>query len=167
ETRATPLLLLAPRIDARSSLAAFFATADVCLQKPVGLEEAVGQVGALVRMRARLAPSRAEPALRGDLAQVSAATVLQILDVEQRTGDLRVDVGDRRVLVELASGCAVRASIDGEAVTLEHALAAMLEARRGSFAFAPRAPRMAPPSAARIGRLLIAAAGDASDDAAR
>lgn len=150
-TRKTPLLLLAPRVDNRSSLAAFFATADVSIEKPFRTADVATQVAALVRSRARKAGAGA---IRGDLSHVAATTLLSLLDVEQRSGELRVDASNRRVTVELAGGHVTRARIDEKDIPAGAAIAAILREKSGSFAFTPVTPRGAPQNAERLGTLL-------------
>ncbi len=151
-TRKTPLLLLAPRVDDRSSLAAFFATADVSIEKPFHAEAVATQVAALVRNRAR----KAAGAIRGDLSHVAATTLLSLLDVERRSGELRVHASNRRIAVELASGHVTRARIDEKDLPPRAAIAAILREKSGSFAFTPVTPRGAPQNAERLGTLLQA-----------
>jgi DNA-binding response OmpR family regulator len=151
-TRKTPMLLLAPRVDDRSSLAAFFAAADVCIEKPFRVEAVTAQVGALIQNRGQVA---ATSAIRGDLSLVAATTLLTLLDIEQRSGELRVDAGNRRIAVELASGHVIGAAIEGKPVTAADAIAAILREKSGSFAFTPTGARAMPPNAERLGTLLF------------
>jgi CheY-like chemotaxis protein len=154
-TRDTPLVVLAPRVEDRSSLAAFYATADVFLEKPCEAAAVAKAVVDLVEKRARIAPSLGKGAMRGDLAHVAASTIFEILDLERRSGELRVDASGWRVVIELTAGHVVRVTIDGKEAAARAALAAILREKSGSFAFTPTGARAMPPKADRLATLLV------------
>ncbi|HET9958297.1 MAG TPA: response regulator [Polyangiaceae bacterium] len=98
---ATPLLFLTQADDLPGRLHGLKVGADVFLTKPVRSEEIVAQVDAVIGMASRILsasvppteappPSSRPPALAGDLSQISIATVFTLLELEQRSGLLRV-----------------------------------------------------------------------------
>ena len=94
----TPFLFLTEADDAESRLQGLNVGADLYLTKPFRNEEVVAQVGALIDMANRLrrqreafssdgpASSVAGAAFTGDVAQMSVATVLTLLELERRSG---------------------------------------------------------------------------------
>jgi hypothetical protein len=83
-------------------------------------------------------PSHRGSALRGDLAQVSLSTVLTVLELERRTGRLKI-AGEkgRRGEIQIADGKFVRAEVQGTRGEPTALLREVLRWKVGSFAFKP------------------------------
>lgn len=168
----TPFLFLTEQDDTESRLQGLHVGADLYLSKPLRNEEVVAQVGALIEMANRLkkqrevfssegpASSRGS-AFQGDIAQVSISTVLTLLELERRSGKLKIKTQEgQRAELELADGTFVAVTLDGKPGDPTELLRAMLRWKRGSFAFKPDVNRPAPsPKAQRqsLGGLLLKA----------
>jgi DNA-binding response OmpR family regulator len=168
----TPFLFLTQADDESSPLEAFNVGADVQLTKPFRLDEVVAQVGALVEMAKRLRKTRdsfldkkAQPplgeALRGDLAQMSLATVLALLEMERRSGQLQVSEGDGNsgstATIDLASGFATGGTLGGASAGLLQILREIMKWKSGLLIF--HVGKEAPPPNPRrpIGAILMEA----------
>jgi len=111
---------------------------------------------------------RAQPplgeALRGDLAQMSLATVLALLEMERRSGQLQVAEGDTadrkgtaKATIDLASGFATGGTLGGASSGLLQILREIMKWKSGLLTFhvGPEAP---PPNPKRpIGAILMEA----------
>ncbi|MGC4092145.1 MAG: response regulator [Polyangiaceae bacterium] len=145
---ATPFLFLIDEQDLAGRLHGLNVGADLFLTKPFRSEEAVAQVNALIGMVNRLRAASLPPVssgppssvgvtvLQGDLGEMSISTVLTLLELERRTGRLKLrnDAGSA-ALVELFEGALVSALIDDAAVEPTHALRTILAWKAGSFHF--------------------------------
>jgi two-component system OmpR family response regulator len=165
-----PFLFLTDAEDTESRLQGLNVGADIYLTRPFRDEEVVAQVGALIDMANRLRKQResfssdgpistaAGAAFQGDIAQMSVATVLTLLDLERRTGHLKVrsDTGKVGVL-ELNEGALAGATLDTKAHEPTALLREILRWKKGSFSF--RGAVVAAPTGTRqtIGGLLIEA----------
>jgi DNA-binding response OmpR family regulator len=151
----TPFLFLTEADDTESRLQGLHVGADLYLTKPFRNEEVVAQVGALIEMANRLRKQRESyssdspashrgSAFQGDVAQVSLSTVLTLLELEKRSGRLKVARDDgRRAEVELAAGKFVGATVDGARGEPTELLRELLRWKRGRFAFKPDADQAA------------------------
>jgi DNA-binding response OmpR family regulator len=162
-----PFLFLTDADDTESRLQGLNVGADIYLTRPFHDEEVVAQVGALIDMANRLRKQRETfssegpismatgAALQGDIAQMSVATVLTLLDLERRSGHLKVKSDAKVGILELDEGALVGATLDGKPHEATALLREMLRWKQGSFSF--RRAVVAAPSAARqtIGGLLI------------
>lgn len=160
-----PFLFLSSQGDPEARLEGWKVGGDAHVTKPFRVGEVVAQVEALVRMTERLRegrealssrPPAANAAISGQLAQVSVATLLSVLEIERRSGSFEVTRGDRHVALEIVRGFVVTASIDWVEVAPVEALRAMLGLARGRFTFTPKETFDLPPQAHRIARLLAA-----------
>jgi len=154
----TPFLFLTDADDSESRLQGLHVGADLYLTKPFRNEEVVAQVGALIEMVNRLKKQREKissdgpasfrgSALQGDLAQVSLSTVLTLLELERRTGRLKVSgLAKRRGEIELLDGKFVRARVDGASGAPTDLVRELLRWKEGAFAFKPDPDQLAPPS---------------------
>lgn len=142
----TPFLFLTDADDAESRLQGLHVGADLYLTKPFRNEEVVAQVGALIEMANRIReqraalseapPSSREAAFRGDLALISLSTVLTLLELERRTGEVRVTTeDDRTARIELAEGTLVSACMNGEPSDPTELLRELLRWKSGKFVF--------------------------------
>jgi len=166
-----PFLFLTDADDTESRLQGLNVGADIYLIRPFHDEEVVAQVGALIDMANRLRKQRESfssegpissaggtAAFQGDIAQMSVATVLTLLDLERRTGHLKVRTDTGKVaILELNEGALAGASLDGKPHDATHLLREILRWKKGSFSF--RGGTVAAVSGTRqtIGGLLIEA----------
>ncbi len=170
----TPFLFLTEADDVEARLQGLHVGADLYLTKPLRNDEVVAQVGAMIDMANRLRKTRdsmvSDPggtgpqsapgsmAFQGDIAHMSLATVLTLLELERRSGRLKVtnDKG-RSATLDLSEGAFAAASLDAKAWQPTDFLREVLRWKRGNFQFraskidAPRGTRQA------IGHLLLEA----------
>ncbi len=169
-----PILFLSNVDDMASRNAAFQAGADVYLTKPFRVDEVALQVRGLVAMSNRLTGSNKVPipgssdtspesvsptvhAIEGNIAQMSVATVLTLLEMERRSGILKVNDGDRMCSLEIVAGYAVGGSIDDSKVAPLAVLREILRWKEGRFRFSPGSDGAIPSNRRSIGALLIEA----------
>lgn len=144
----TPFLFLTDADDLESRLQGLNVGADLFLTKPFRNEEVVAQVSALIDMANRLrkpreklasdgpASSTAGAAFHGDVAQLSVATVLTLLELERRSGRLKVtgDAG-KAALLELVDGKFASGTLDGRPWPSMELLREVLRWKKGTFVF--------------------------------
>jgi len=166
----TPFLFLTNAEDSESRLQGLNVGADLYLVRPFRDEEVVAQVGALIDMANRLRKQRQSftsespvsspgAAFSGDLAQMSLATVLTLLELERRSGHLKVRSDSGKVaLLQLQHGTLAGATLDDQAAEPTPVLRETLRWKKGSFSFrgAEIATESLPPRQT-IGGLLIEA----------
>ena len=146
----TPFLFLTSHEERESLLQGLHVGADASLCEPFSEDELAAQVAALMDMARRLrerrdsfiddafADSSDGSAFRGDLAQMSLATVLMILEMERRTGTVTVvTVGGRRSTLTVADSGFVGSTLDGAERTPTEVLREVLHWQRGRFWFRP------------------------------
>jgi two-component system OmpR family response regulator len=141
----TPFLFLSGLDDRDTRLQGFHVGADVYMTKPFRIDEVVAQVGALVQMAARLRQSRktflsvppTEAAMVGDLAQMSVATVLTLLDMERRSGKLEVSTREQKAVLFIVAGAIGGATLNEEKRDPLELLRTLLAWTQGRFAFHP------------------------------
>lgn len=143
-----PFLFLTDAEDTESRLQGLNVGADIYLTRPFHDEEVVAQVGALIDMANRLRKQResfssdgpistaAGAAFQGDIAQMSVATVLTLLDLERRSGHLKVRSETGKVgILDLNEGTLAGATLDGNALEATALLREILRWKKGSFSF--------------------------------
>jgi DNA-binding response OmpR family regulator len=152
----TPFLFLTDESDTEGRLQGLNVGADLYLTKPLRNEEVVAQVGALIEMAKRLRAQRERfssegpassrgAAFQGDIAQVSLSTVLTLLELERRSGTLRVKDGEgRRAEIELGDGTFIGATLDGKSGNPTDLLRDLLRWKVGKFSFKPTADGAGP-----------------------
>lgn len=141
---ATPFIFLVEADDIQSRLQGLGVGGDVIVSKPFRADEITAQVKALVAMGRRLrqpgapeaTPGAGPPALQGDLAELSVSTVLTMLELERRTGMLRItgDTG-RTAVVRVLDGTLVGVELDQRAQDSTELLREVLRWKRGGFEF--------------------------------
>ncbi len=144
----TPFLFLTDADDSESRLQGLNVGADLYLTKPFRHEEVVAQVGAMIDMANRLrqqrdafssegpASSVVGAAFTGDVAQMSIATVLTLLELERRSGRLKVrGEGGHVALLELAEGQFASGLFDDQPLAPTDLLREVLRWKKGSFTF--------------------------------
>ncbi len=109
---------------------------DAYIPKPFHPDELLLRVHRVVRRRRQAAEADTAGTLRGDLENVSAASLLSFLSVERKTGILVV-VGERVARVFLREGRALRVELEGDGPTLSSrdALLHILDWHTGQFEF--------------------------------
>lgn len=145
----TPFLFLTEADDTESRLQGLNVGADLYLTKPFRNDEVVAQVGALIDMANRLRQQRDSfsseaptaggagvAAFSGDVAQMSVATVLTLLELERRSGQLKVrgDAG-QVALLELIEGKFASGALDAAPWAPAELLREVLRWKKGSFSF--------------------------------
>jgi DNA-binding response OmpR family regulator len=151
----TPFLFLSGLDDEQSRLEGFHVGADVYIAKPFRVDEVVAQIQALVAMATRLRhrrdsmmslpPAGVSPsAIEGDLAQMSIATVLTVLEMERRTGTFEVVSKKRRAQLDIVKGHVIEGTVGGTRVAALQAMRTMLAWNVGRFSFIPTPEREAP-----------------------
>ncbi|MBI5537078.1 MAG: response regulator [Deltaproteobacteria bacterium] len=170
----TPVVFLTNADDGASRLAAFHAGCDVYLTKPFRVEEIAMQVQALVTMATRYRGRRESPsisdsehspestvpgghAIEGNIAQMSVATVLTLLEMEHRTGVLSITGKGRKCSLEMVGGFACAGTIGGSKVSPLAVLRQILCWKEGRFRFRPGTDTALPTNRRSIGALLIEA----------
>ena len=162
----TPFLFLAKDLDKDSRLQGFKVGADAFLTKPYRTEDIVAQVGALVGMAQRMgdrasfgpASTRAAPAMRGDVSQIEISTVLTLLEMERRSGLLKVRTeGGETVCFELCDGALARATLDGGEAEPTRLFRKVFGWKHGRFWFRAAKVHEGPKPASAVGPLLLLA----------
>jgi two-component system, OmpR family, response regulator len=143
----TPFLFLTDADDQESRLQGLNVGADLYLTKPFHNEEVVAQVGALIDMANRLRRQRdsfsaeaptSSPgaAFTGDIAQMSVATVLTLLELERRSGQLKVQgEGHQVALLELYDGKFASGTMNDKPLSSTDLLREVLRWKKGRFSF--------------------------------
>lgn len=160
--RKIPFVFLTGVDDVQSRLQGLEMGADVYITKPFRHEEVVAQVGALIGMaeRFRLRDSMVDleasahgiAAFRGDLAQMSLSTLLSMLEMERRTGSLKLKGKLGTAEVHLVEGALVRLLINGKTLQPVQGMRELLHWDQGRFSF-----QAAVPPGPRVGRHSVAA----------
>lgn len=144
----TPFLFLTDPDDHEARLQGLNVGADLYLTKPFHNEEVVAQVGAMIDMANRLKRQRDSfssegpqssvvgAAFSGDVAQMSVATVLTLLELERRSGRLKVrGEGNHVALLDLADGKFASGMLDDKPWNSTDLLREVLRWKKGSFSF--------------------------------
>lgn len=161
----TPFLFLSGLDDRDTRLQGFHVGADVYMTKPFRIDEVVAQVGALVQMAKRLRQHRRtflsvppmEAAMTGDLAQMSVATVLTLLDMERRSGTLEVASKAGQATLTILAGAIGGATLDGKNQEPLELLRTLLAWNEGRFSFHPDSTRSKTAADTSINALLMEA----------
>jgi two-component system, OmpR family, response regulator len=145
----TPVLLISQSEDHAARLEGLAVGADVFLTAPFRYDEIIAQVDALVgmakRLRARRDSSHAEhagppsdSAIRGDIAQISIPTMLTMLEMERRTGRLRIrSDGAPGLVIELVDGAIVGSIVDREQKDPVSVVIQAIALSNGKYSFEP------------------------------
>lgn len=142
-----PFLFLTDAEDTESRLQGLNVGADIYITRPFREEEVVAQVGALIEMANRLRKqhesftsegpiSAPGAAFTGDIAQLSLATVLTLLELERRSGHLKLRSGAGKIaFLELQHGTLSGATLDDQPAEPTPVLREALRWKEGSFTF--------------------------------
>ncbi len=162
---ATPILQLVSATSTRVMKTTFATSADARAMKPLRPEDLVAELGKLLVMGPRLRIARealptlegsSDTILRGDLGTVPIEGLLTMLEIERRTGFVRISTPRGTVGIELASGAVARGSFQGEMVPAIEAMRRLAGVDDGAFSFHALPPRVAPPDAQPLHVLLRA-----------
>jgi CheY-like chemotaxis protein len=163
---ATPLLFLGPMDDDGAGLKGLQVGADALVTKPFRMDEVIAQVDALVEMAKRLQKTRESisqrpmppaHALSGNLEDMSIVTVLTILEMERRSGELKLTSGPHAATIELRSGYASGGTLKGQAHDLVPVLRQVLSWKSGVFSFSVGPDVPAPARKRTIAGMLVEA----------
>ncbi|HMA97114.1 MAG TPA: response regulator [Polyangiaceae bacterium] len=145
----TPIVLISQQDDVQARLEGLSLGADVFLPAPFRHEEVIAQVDALMGMAQRLrakrdsifqeSPLGGGSALSGDVAQISIATLLTMLEMERRTGVVRVRA-DGRLSVEIVveEGAVVDTFLGKGRIEPLTAFREVVIWTRGKYSFEPK-----------------------------
>lgn len=164
----TPIVFLGSQDDADARLQGLNVGADAFVTKPLRHEDVVAQVEALIAMAERLrvrrdsffdAPmsSPVQPAFRADLAQLPLTTMLTLLEMERRTGRLKVRTTDHVAELEIDQGQLVRAKVDDKPKAAIVALRELLRWHEGRYWFRPGEVKTGLVTKQSLGMLLLEA----------
>jgi CheY-like chemotaxis protein len=161
----TPVVMFGELTDKDMRGQAFAAGADVVLARPMGNDDVVAQVEALVSMARRYEDNEAPPsssshaaAIRGDLSMFPLASVLMMFEMERRSGTVDVVAsGGTRAKLTIAHGLFALTEIDGVDKPAIEVLRQILSWRAGHFAFQSRDPDVMPPPRESVGALVLEA----------
>lgn len=165
----TPILLLSQRDDHAARLEGLALGADVFLTPPFRYDEVIAQVDALIGMAARLRarrdsvhsdmpPSNESAALHGDVSQITVPTFLTMLEMERRTGRVRVQAtGKPTITFELVDGTIVQVQSGGQESDSLQTMRDVVAWNTGKYTFEPKKIELAGRSQMRISMLLLEA----------
>jgi two-component system, OmpR family, response regulator len=165
----TPILLLSQKEDRVARLEGLALGADVFLTPPFRYDEVIAQVDALLGMALRLRARRDsvhtsvpastdEAAVHGDVSQISVPTFLTMLEMERRTGRVRVEVqGKPAVIIEVFEGTIVQTQSGTTEKDPIDVLREVVLMRKGRYTFEPQKIDPLQRPRRRINMLLIEA----------
>ena len=165
----TPILLLSQKDDHAARLEGLALGADVFLTPPFRNDEVIAQVDALIGMAQRLrarhdsvhtdAPTSTEgAAVHGDVSQISVPTFLTMLEMERRTGRVRVQVrGKPAVVIEVVEGAIVQTQSGTTERDPIDVLREVVLLKKGKYTFEPQKIDPSQRPQRRISMLLIEA----------
>ncbi|HEY5956520.1 MAG TPA: response regulator [Polyangiaceae bacterium] len=144
----TPIILLCQREDLQARLEGLSLGADVFLSAPFRHEEILAQVDALMGMARRLrakrdsvyqeSPLSGDSALQGDVAQISIPTLLTMLEMERRTGVIKVrGEGKASAAIELDEGAVITTQLGNSGADPLAVFREVVTWNRGKYSFEP------------------------------
>jgi uncharacterized protein (TIGR02266 family) len=110
---------------------------DDYITKPYQAEELLLRVDRIISRARRVRTTSTKGTLRGDLSQMSIGSVLSLLELERKTGQLLI-VGPQTARVWVRAGRPVRVEIEGHNGTHTTQMMQVLDSRTGQFEFAPQ-----------------------------
>lgn len=165
----TPILLLSQKEDHAARVEGLALGADVFLTPPFRYDEVIAQVDALIGMATRLRsrldsvqsdmPSSGGPAaLHGDISQISVPTFLTMLEMERRTGRVRIQAREKpTVTLELVEGTIVSTQSGGNGREPLETMRDVVAWKKGKYSFESKKIDLAGRTQRRIGMLLLEA----------
>ena len=163
----TPFLFITSDAERETRIQGLHVGADAYMSRPFTNDEAVAQVEALIEMARRLrvrrdsfmseAPTNGKgAAFKGDIAQMSLATVLMVLGMERRSGRLRITTDGHTAELLVAVDTFADGELNGEKQPPLDVLRAVLKWKKGTFYFRPTSDT-APDMRASVSALLLEA----------
>ena len=132
----TAIVVRCPADDVEARLAAYAAGADVCACDDAAADTAVAaQVDALLRFA-----RRERKAIEGSLEAIELASLISVIELEQRTGLLAVESEGASAHLEIADGLAMSGRLLGAPAPPLEVVRAMLGFKTGKFAFRAAEP---------------------------
>lgn len=132
----TAIVVRCPGDAVEARLAAYAAGADVCASDDAAADAAVAaQVDALLRFA-----RRERKAIEGSLEAIELASLISVIELEQRTGILAVDSEGASAALEIADGMALSGRLLGAPAPPLEVVRAMLGWKTGKFAFRAAEP---------------------------
>ncbi|HKE14896.1 MAG TPA: DUF4388 domain-containing protein [Kofleriaceae bacterium] len=128
-----PVVLLAEDATDLTRLQAYRLGVRDVIPRPFTDEELCIRVGRAALEARRPVP---EPVLRGNLSEISVATLLSLFEFERRSGVLHLHRDDETASLYVAAGRVVRASPDAEPGSLA-LIMRLLDWKRGRFEWSP------------------------------
>ncbi len=104
----TPLIFLTTQADDGARLRGYRLGVDDFVSKPFQGAELVARVERVLSRARAQTNAAGKGALRGDLSQVALASILSLIEMERRTGNLLLVHGDETVTLLLKEGSVVR-----------------------------------------------------------
>ncbi len=165
----TPILLLSQREDHTARLEGLALGADVFLTPPFRYDEVIAQVDALLGMALRLRARRdsvhtdvpmstTEAAIHGDVTQITVPTFLTMLEMERRTGRVRVEArGKPNYMIEVVEGAIVQTQVGTAERDPIDVLREVVLLKKGKYTFEPLKIDSSQRPQRRISMLLIEA----------
>jgi two-component system OmpR family response regulator len=166
ELASAPFLFLTDIDDPDERLPCLLVGSDLYLTKPPRQADVVTQVGALVGMVQRLrrqdavslpGQTNAAPSFSGDISLLSVPTLLSMLEMERRTGTVRVTTDGQEASIELCNGSVQRVTLAGQECDPVEGLREVLKWSKGAFAFNPGQAAAADAAGRSVGALLLEA----------
>jgi CheY-like chemotaxis protein len=141
--------------------------ADVFLARPLGNEEIIASVTALIAMARRLGASSGDAgeasmgstaAIRGDLSAFPLASMLMMFEMERRSGLIEVTAqSGKKATIAMNGGLFASTEIQGQPRPALETLREVLSWRAGKFTFATKESGALPAARASIGALVLEA----------
>jgi DNA-binding response OmpR family regulator len=132
-----PVLFLTSDATAQSRMKGFSLGADEYLTKPFRFDDLQAHIDQiLAKVRPKTAPPEAS-ALQGDLEQLGLAGVLTLLEMERKSGVLRLEGISQNAEMHVRDGRIVHASTGAGAKNAQAVYAALAWEGGGRFAFEP------------------------------
>jgi two-component system OmpR family response regulator len=163
----TPILLLSQKEDHAARVEGLALGADVFLTPPFRYDEVIAQVDALIgmatRLRSRLDSFQSDmpisggpAALHGDISQISVPTFLTMLEMERRTGRVRMQTrGKPAITMELVEGTIVHSQAGGHEIEPLETMRDVVAWKKGKYSFESKPIELAGRTQCRISMLLL------------
>lgn len=166
-----PILFVGELVDRSVRAQTLNVGADVFLSRPLGNDEIIASVTALIAMARRLTngsssageeaestPGGAAAAIRGDLSAFPLASMLMMFEMERRSGLIEVVAqSGKRATITMNGGLFAATEIQGQPRPALDTLREILSWRAGKFSFATKESGALPAARASIGALVLEA----------
>jgi len=166
EIGAAPFLFLTDIEDPEERMQCLLVGADLFVSKPVRHAEVAAQVSALIGMVQRLRHREAAapqpvvngaPSFAGDISLLSVPTLLSMLEMERRTGTVKISGPQQEAVFEILGGAVGTTRIGNQAREPVEAMRQVLGWKHGAFVFTPGTVKTVRARARSVGALLLEA----------